>query len=207
MGVSAVAIACSSDKTEAAYYPKLGQTVGAAKRRLKAQSSWWTRALNASLSVQLRVYLNRIQLETPMTWKPIAALLVAAIATPAFAAVTLHGGEWQTRVNDGPTHLVCLSGDRTFDAPTLSKMFAMEGVTCSPPKIASTINGASYDAICQVGGGKLTVNEVISTTGPDAYTTHSKSHFEGSMKMPDGDDTQTSRRLGPCKPGDLKSPF
>jgi Protein of unknown function (DUF3617) len=142
-----------------------------------------------------------------MIWKPFVAVLAVAIATPAFAAAVMHGGEWMTQNGGGRINHVCMTGDRVLDAATMSKMFTMEGLTCSPPKVGAAGNVTTYEAVCQVGGGRETIKDTMTATGPDSYVTHTQSHFEGPMKIPDSDDTQVSRRLGPCKPGDVKSPY
>jgi hypothetical protein len=101
-----------------------------------------------------------------------------------------------------------LPADRTFDQATFSKIMALSGAKCA----TGTLNVAgaviSFSASCDIAGGHLTVFTTITATGPDAYTTRSRSHYVGGqIKMPDMDITETSRRLGACKPGDKPSPF
>jgi hypothetical protein len=143
-----------------------------------------------------------------MTLKPVLAVLAVAFATPAFAAVVMHGGAWVSQIAGGEPRRICMTHDSTFDAQTLSKMFAMEGVQCGTPAMGGLGPVTTYQMTCQIGGGKMTIKETITPTGLDAYTTHSTSHYEGgSIKMADTDNIETSHRVGSCLPSDRKSAF
>jgi hypothetical protein len=136
-----------------------------------------------------------------------AAIIFSTVfAVQAYAAPTTRNGEWETSNDGGPKHLVCEKTDHTFDAATLDKAMHMAGAKCAPGIFHDGGTVVTFKVICEIGGGKLTSNSVITATGPDSYTTRLTSHMEGGpMKMPDMDMTQTARRLGPCKPGDTPS--
>jgi len=136
----------------------------------------------------------------------LVAALVAA-AEPAHAAMA-RAGEWETILNGDRRRLVCLHQDRTFDAPTIAKMSQVPGVKCTTGAFRSSGLQAAFNETCEVAGGVMTIDTVVTVTGMDAYTTRSKSHLVGgSIQMPDMDLTQTGHRLGDCKAGDLKSPY
>jgi hypothetical protein len=139
-----------------------------------------------------------------------ALVLVAALAGAAQTAqaATARAGEWETVLDGGKPNLVCLHQDRTFDAATIEKMSQAPGLKCDFSNLHSSGAAASISAVCAVGGGRMSIETVITSTGPDSYVTRTRSHFEGgSMKIPDMDMTQTGRRLGDCKPGDRQSPY
>jgi opacity protein-like surface antigen len=138
----------------------------------------------------------------------LAAFFGAAIAAQANAAQVIHAGDWETTMDGGPAHHTCMSTDHALDQATINKTLASAGLKCAPVDWHQAGNATTYVSVCDVAGGKLTTNSVMTTTGPDSYTTHSKSHLVGGqMKMPDMDMTQTARRDGPCTPGEKPSKF
>jgi roadblock/LC7 domain-containing protein len=137
-----------------------------------------------------------------------AVLLDAAFAVQPVAAATIRGGEWETSNDGGPKHLTCEKTDHTYNQASLDKMMQMSGAKCTPGDFHDGGTVVTYKVVCEIAGGKMTSNSVITMIGIDSYTTHSTTHMEGgSMKMPDIDMTQVAHRLGGCKPGDSPSIF
>ena len=141
-----------------------------------------------------------------------AVMVLAASATAALAAgpPRFAAGEWETSNDAGPARHVCQQVDRVFDAPTITRMFAMMKMKCSSPVVSSSGPITTYVLTCAVAGGRMTEHGTITPQGPSAYTSRVQGHLEGaSVKISDADLalTQVSRRLGPCQARDVISPF
>jgi hypothetical protein len=141
--------------------------------------------------------------------------LCAASATAAWAEpLVRHAGEWESTIGNGQSHVVCFPTDVTYDQNTiLQQMSKLPGANCTFTTWSTTGNVTTYAMQCTVGGSPMTSSGTVTVTGPDAYTSTSHSHGgkipmpNGQvMTMPDMDMTTTSRRLGPCKPGDRQVP-
>ena len=139
----------------------------------------------------------------------LAGLCIAASsASVADAQMVMHAGEWQTRNDNGRTNLVCEHTDHTFDRATFTRMMSASGAVCTVGDVHTTGMATTVSASCQVAGGHMTTTDTITWRGPDSYTSHVRSHFEGGkIAIPDMDITQVAQRLGPCKPGDRQSPY
>ena len=137
-----------------------------------------------------------------------SALCALGAASPAFALPTIQAGAWANKVNDGPVRRVCQVMDRTFDPATITKIMAIAGAPCTVGQIRTLGSITAFSNTCQIAGGTLTTFTTINSIGPDAYSTRSQSHYAGGPQaMPDQDDTVVSKRIGPCSPGDPKSPW
>jgi hypothetical protein len=133
------------------------------------------------------------------------ASLTLAYADPV---QVMHAGEWESRVGDGQPRLICMKTDRPFDQETLSKMTQKAGAACTLSDVKEAGAVITYLTSCNLAGGKMILHGTITVNAPDTYVSRTQSHFEGGpVKLPDMDLTVASRRLGPCQPGDIQSPF
>ena len=133
-----------------------------------------------------------------------AAMAASASASPPF----LQAGEWQTRTGSGAPVLICHQKDHAMDQAALFRMTNRPGMSCAPGAFNSVGGVTTLSTRCQVAGGTMIMNDTITQQGPDAYTSHIRSHFTGGkIPMPDMDFTQVARRLGPCRPGDRPTPY
>ncbi len=134
--------------------------------------------------------------------------LALSSAAAAHAEMVAHAGEWQTRNDNGPINLICEHADHKFDRATMERMLTRPGMVCTVGDLRTAGMVTIISASCQVAGGRMTTVDTITWRGPDAYTSHMKSHFEGGkIAIPDMDMTQAAQRLGACKPGDRQSPY
>ena len=137
----------------------------------------------------------------------IAAVVLTSAAAHADPASVLRAGEWETRNDNGPVNHICHLEDHAFDRATLDWMMGAERAKCAPADVGMSGPVTTYATTCEVAGGRMTVHGTITAQGPDAFTTHIQSHFEGgTIKMPDMDMSQVARRTGPCRPGDRQGP-
>jgi hypothetical protein len=141
--------------------------------------------------------------------------LCAASATAAWAEpLVRHAGEWESTIGNGQSHVICFPTDVTFDQNTvLQQLSKLPGANCTFTTWSTAGNVTTYAMQCMIGGSPMTSSGTVTVTGPDAYTSTTHSHG-GKMPMPNGqvtavpdmDMATTSRRLGPCKPGDRQAP-
>ena len=138
----------------------------------------------------------------------LAVFVASASAALADPPPQLRAGEWETRNDNGPAHRICERNDHAFDAVAVNRMLSAGGTKCAPAEVHTSGPVTTYSSTCVIAGGRLTTHGVMTSHGPDAYTSRSQSHYEGgTMKLPDMDMTQVSRRLGPCQPGDTISKY
>jgi hypothetical protein len=91
----------------------------------------------------------------------------------------------------------------------MQSMSKIPGASCTVNSLNTVGSVTSYSMQCMIGGSQMTSSGSITVTGPDSYTGKVHSHG-GMIKMPNGQATAmpdmdmvtTSRRLGPCQPGD-----
>jgi hypothetical protein len=142
-------------------------------------------------------------------------LLSAASATTAWAEpLVRHAGEWESTIDNKQPFVICFPADVTMDQNSVLQMMSkIPGANCTMSNWSSAGNVTTYTMECTVGGSPMTSSGTVTVTGPDSYTGRSHSHG-GKIPMPNGqvvalpdvDMTTTSRRLGPCKPGDRQAP-
>jgi hypothetical protein len=141
--------------------------------------------------------------------------LCTASATAAWAEpLVRHAGEWESTIDNGHPSVLCFPTDVTVDQNSiLQQMSKLPGANCTIANWSTAGNVTTYSMQCMVGGSPMISSGTVTITGPDAFT--GKSHSHGGkipmpngqvMAMPDVDMTTTSRRLGPCKPGDHQAP-
>jgi hypothetical protein len=131
-----------------------------------------------------------------------------SFAAPADSAPVYHAGEWQTRNDAGPAHLLCERNDHVMDQATIGRMMNQPGMSCAPGDLHTVGPVTTFSTSCKVAGGLMTMNDTITWQGPDTYTSRVRSHFAGGkIAIPDMDMTQVARRLGPCRPGDTPSRY
>jgi hypothetical protein len=138
------------------------------------------------------------------------AVVAVAAASAAQAGLVRKAGEWQTSIDNGPPRLICYATDETFDQAYITRaMSRMPGASCKVSNFTTVGPVTSYSLLCTIGGSPMTSTGSITATGPDSVIAKAHSHG-GVIKMangktiavPDTDIVTTSRRLGPCKPGD-----
>jgi hypothetical protein len=136
-----------------------------------------------------------------------ATLASPTLAAQADAALVIAGGQWEIRTGE-VAYKICQPTDRELDATTLVKMTAVSGPRCNAVNVKTIGRSVTYETRCKVAGGQMTIRGKLTTQGSDAYTNRTHSHFEGGpIEMPDMQITEVARRLGPCQPNDVKSPF
>jgi hypothetical protein len=141
----------------------------------------------------------------------VAVVAVASsVSSAAGAGLVRKAGEWQTSIDNGPPRLICYATDETFDQAYVARaMSRLPGASCKVSNFTTVGSVTSYSLLCTIGGSQMTSTGSITSTGPDSVTAKAHSHG-GVIKMANGQtiaipDTEimtTSRRLGPCKPGD-----
>lgn len=143
--------------------------------------------------------------------KMTALIPLLVVAGAAQAAPVRHAGEWETTIDGGRTIVVCLPHDETFDASTLTRaMSRTPEAKCATSNFSVEGSVMKVTIACDYRGLHMVTDGVTTATGPDSYVSRSHIHTEGAMKMPNGQSmampdqtmTTTSRRIGPCKPGD-----
>ena len=66
----------------------------------------------------------------------------------------------------------------------MGAMMSRMGAHCEAPTMNDDGTTISLAVTCDIAGGKLTTNSLVTRDGPDAITSHSKSHMVGgSFKM------------------------
>ncbi len=141
----------------------------------------------------------------------LAIVLCAMSATTAWAEPPVrHAGEWETTIDNGKPIRFCYPADATLDQNyVMQSMSKIPGASCTVSNLNTAGSVTSYSMQCMIGGSQMTSSGTITVTGPDSYTGKVHSHG-GIIKMPNGQATAmpdmdmvtTSRRLGPCQPGD-----
>ena len=139
-----------------------------------------------------------------------AVAILFASSSPALAAIVRHAGEWATTIGDGQPLIACFTTDQTLDQAYVAREMAkIPKAQCQTPSLTTLGPVTSFTMQCMIGGSLMTSTGTITQTGPDSFS--SKTHTHGgvimmgpgkSMAIPDGDQVTTSRRTGPCKPGD-----
>jgi hypothetical protein len=135
----------------------------------------------------------------------VTAALTGAAAPAGSASV--HAGEWETLVNGGHRKLICQHHDLTFDQPTVTKMFQGKGLKCAIDSFNASGAQISVHETCTTVAGTAAGDTVMTIASEDAYTSRTKGHMISGLPLPNIDITQTARRLGDCKPGDVQSPY
>ena len=139
-------------------------------------------------------------------------LLTGACHAAGEPGFLVHAGEWQNSIETAPgppphVTLTCEKTDKVMNASTMGAMMGHMAAHCGTPVMSDDGSTMTLVMSCDIGGGKLTTNSVITRDGPDAIATHTISHMAGgSFQMPDMNMVTHARRLGPCQPGDRAEP-
>ncbi len=141
----------------------------------------------------------------------LAVVLCAVSANIARAESPVrHAGEWETTIDNGKPLVFCFPTDATFDQNYVTQLMSkIPGASCTVSSLNTVGSVTSYSMQCTIGGSQMTSSGTVTMTGPDSYASKMHSHG-GVIKMPNGqvtampdmDMVTTSRRLGPCQPGD-----